>query len=67
MHPAQLVLCIEVAEVFRRFVWIFLRVEWEIIVQAERAASIRDEDSEKLLLPKPVRQGSSNTLMSIAP
>jgi len=38
-HASHLVLIMELAEVFRRSMWNFLRIEWEIIVQTERSSS----------------------------
>ena len=42
IHASHLVLMVELAEVARRAMWNLFRVEWEIIVQAERASS-RDD------------------------
>lgn len=36
MHPSQIVLIIEVFEVFRRSMWNMIRIEWEIISQEEK-------------------------------
>jgi len=41
-HASHLVLMVELAEVARRAMWNFFRIEWEMIVQAERASS-RDD------------------------
>jgi hypothetical protein len=31
LSPSQLILILEAVEVFRRFIWNFLRIEWEVI------------------------------------
>lgn len=36
LHASQLVLMVELAEVFRRAVWNLYRIEWEILVQQDR-------------------------------
>ena len=38
-HASHLVLMVELAEVARRAMWNFFRIEWEILVQTERANS----------------------------
>lgn len=38
-HASHLVLMVELAEVARRAMWNIFRIEWEILVQAERAKS----------------------------
>jgi len=44
LNPTHLVFLIQFAEVFRRAIWNIFRVEWEVIVQQDRAAvKIRDE------------------------
>jgi hypothetical protein len=48
LHPASLILLVEVAEVCRRWLWIFFRVEWEIIVQTERGLLKDKHDSEEV-------------------
>jgi hypothetical protein len=44
LNPMKLVLIVEVAEVFRRFLWNFLRVEWEIINKQDAAAKVISEE-----------------------
>ena len=44
IHSSVIVLVIEIAEVFRRAMWNIFRIEWEIIVQQEKAG-IQDVDS----------------------
>jgi EXS family len=45
-HPATLIFIIEIVEVFRRWIWIIFRVEWEIIVQTERGL-LKDKDDDE--------------------
>eukprot|EP01041_Mallomonas_annulata_P000255 gene255-470_t len=56
MNPTHLLLVVELAEVFRRGVWNIFRVEWEILVQQDKASiKLRDreemESDKSLLLP----------------
>lgn len=46
VHSSIIVLIIEIGEVFRRAVWNIFRIEWEIIVQLDKAA-LKDTESEK--------------------
>lgn len=39
--PAHMILILELCEVIRRFLWIFLRVEWEIILQNEKSTTVK--------------------------
>ena len=48
LHASHLVLMVETAEVLRRAVWNLFRIEWEIIVQADKHA--RGVDSRDNLL-----------------
>lgn len=36
MHASNLVLMVEIAEIFRRAMWNLYRIEWEVIVQQDR-------------------------------
>ena len=49
IHASHLMLMVELAEVARRAMWNLFRIEWEIIVQAERASS---RDNLVSLLPQ---------------
>ena len=40
MSPSQLILLTEALEVFRRFVWNFIRIEWEVINTKNKAAEV---------------------------
>ena len=44
IHSSVIVLVIEIAEVFRRAMWNIFRIEWEIIVQQDKANE-KDPDS----------------------
>lgn len=49
-----LMLWLEVAEVFRRWMWVFLRVEWEVAKNAQHKSqimSIRTASEEVELMP----------------
>ena len=39
LHASHLVLMVEIGEVFRRAMWNIFRIEWEVLVQHERALS----------------------------
>ena len=45
LHPATLVFVVELAEIFRRWMWIIFRVEWEILVQTEKGL-LKDKDED---------------------
>ena len=40
MHASELVLIVELAEVFRRAMWNLYRIEWEVIVHQERVDKV---------------------------
>jgi hypothetical protein len=40
LHSSIIVLVIEVGEIFRRAMWNIYRIEWEVIVQQEKALSL---------------------------
>lgn len=69
MHPSHLVLLVELGEVFRRFVWNFFRIEWEMLVQQDRL-STRDGDDEEasdkklIKIPKQISISSTQALGS---
>ena len=42
LHSSHLVLMVELLEVGRRSMWNIIRIEWEVIVQADRASSNKD-------------------------
>lgn len=44
MHPSHLILLVELAEVLRRSMWNIFRVEWEIIVRQNAAATAKNGD-----------------------
>lgn len=50
MHASHVLLMVELVEVFRRTVWYPLRIEWEVIVQQERAAELDVEQADKMLV-----------------
>ncbi len=52
LHPSHFVLLIEVAEVIRRTIWNFFRVEWEVIVVQERLAQNKDVEERAPLVEK---------------
>lgn len=51
------VFTLEVAEILRRWLWVFLRVEWEAIRKSQEPKIIRarEEDSDYELIPTPER------------
>ena len=56
MQPSQLVLLVEFGEVFRRAIWNFYRIEWEMIVQHERLTGShvgKNEDVDEKLVKSP--------------
>jgi EXS family len=46
LHSSHLVLMVEMGEICRRSMWNILRIEWEVIVQQERASANKDTDLE---------------------
>ena len=50
LHATQLVLLVELLEVFRRSIWNIFRVEWEIINKTMKERSVSKGDDEGLLL-----------------
>ena len=61
LHPTHLVLLVELAEVSRRAMWNIFRVEWEVIVQHDRA-SVK---SREVLDNEPDTSTSSTSLLSM--
>jgi len=53
LHASHLVLMVELGEVFRRAMWNIFRIEWEVLVQSQRALSAQnllmehDDDQKK--------------------
>lgn len=53
LHASHLVLMVELGEVFRRAMWNIFRIEWEVLVQHQRALSaqnvkaLEDDDQKK--------------------
>jgi hypothetical protein len=71
MHSSRLIFLVEVAEVLRRSVWNYYRIEWEVLVQSEKVVS-KHEDEIELLLPQsnsPMagngKNGSGMSLLSV--
>ena len=64
LHTAHLVLLMELAEVFRRGMWNYIRIEWEVITKS--AINNTDEGLDKTLMKSP-KTLSSNTLQMLAP
>ena len=59
MPPAQLILLVEMAEIFRRSMWFIFRIEWEMVnTELKKLQHPQDhpskgiEESEMLLLEK---------------
>lgn len=50
LHSSIIVLLIELGEVLRRSMWAIYRIEWEVIVQQERAIEKDPALAEKLRL-----------------
>jgi hypothetical protein len=48
VHSSVIVLIIELGEIFRRAVWNVIRIEWEVIVQQDRAMEKDPMLAEKL-------------------
>jgi hypothetical protein len=48
MHSSVIVLIIEIGEVFRRSMWAIYRIEWEVIVQQDKAIEKDPALAEKL-------------------
>lgn len=53
LHSSVIVLIIELGEVFRRSIWAIYRIEWEVIVQQERAIEKDPALAEKLRVKYP--------------
>jgi hypothetical protein len=53
LHSSIIVLVIEIGEIIRRSLWNFYRIEWEVIVQQEKAI---DKVTSKV---SPITSGSS--------
>lgn len=60
VHSSMIVLLIELGEVIRRSIWILYRVEWEVIVQQEKAIGKDPVLAEKLRLKYPVLNNSQS-------
>lgn len=43
LHSSVIVLIIEIGEVMRRSMWNILRIEWEVIVNQDRASTVGKE------------------------
>ncbi|KAJ1410900.1 EXS family-domain-containing protein [Ochromonadaceae sp. CCMP2298] len=52
LHSSVIVLAIELGEVFRRSMWMLYRIEWEVIVQHDRAIEKDPVLAEKLRINK---------------
>lgn len=70
LHSSVIVLVVEVGEVLRRAMWAAYRIEWEVIVQQDRAIEKDPVLAEKLrvkypgkLLPSSGKESSSPLLM----
>lgn len=50
LPATHLVLMVEIAEVARRAMWFFFRIEWEMIVRLEKSAAYSDNEEEKMKL-----------------
>jgi hypothetical protein len=53
LHSSVIVLIIEIGEVFRRSIWAIYRIEWEVIVQQDRAIEKDPVLAEKLRVKYP--------------
>lgn len=45
LHASELILLVELAEVFRRCLWAVVRVEWEVIVQQDKHALSKNQEN----------------------
>jgi EXS family len=61
LHSSHLVLMVEMGEICRRSMWNILRIEWEVIVQQERASANKDTDIE--LAKQNAKNASSGNLL----
>ena len=64
MQPSHLVLLVEFGEVFRRALWNFYRVEWEMIVQHDRLAGShvgKDDDADEKVIKSRVSASNINS------
>lgn len=64
LHASSLVLLVEVGEVARRSMWNMFRIEWEVIVQQERAAVLDQEEADKMFIKMPKATSVSGPLHS---
>lgn len=62
LHASHLVLMVEIGEVMRRAMWNMFRIEWEMIVQQERAAVLDQEEADKMLVKIPKAITSTGNL-----
>lgn len=55
----MLIFGLEMAEMMRRWVWVFLRVEWEVVRKTRKGQSLRkvDHEEEELELLAPAEGG----------
>ena len=44
LHSSNLIILLQLLEVFRRSMWFMFRIEWEVIVQEEKLRSVKDKD-----------------------
>eukprot|EP01038_Epipyxis_sp_PR26KG_P014211 gene14211-19068_t len=60
LHSSVTVLIIEIGEIFRRSMWNIFRIEWEILVQQDRALNITHDKDKSNHLIGLVSSGSAN-------
>ena len=67
VHSSVIILIIEIGEVFRRSMWAVYRIEWEVIVQQDKAIEKDPVLAEKLRVKyvgKGIPTNSNNTTIS---